>query len=84
MVQGETGELRVSIKALPKAYLYELRYTARDPGGEPGPWNTLSHIHTRKLLVSGLTPATIYAFQVRALGRLGYTDWSEPVSRMCI
>ena len=33
--------------------------------------------------VTGLTPGTIYAFQVRAMGRLGYTDWSDSATRMC-
>lgn len=26
--------------------------------------------------LSGLTPTTIYGFQVQALGVLGYSDWS--------
>ena len=83
VAQGETGELFVSIKAIPRAFLYELRYAASSPDGDPGPWKTLSHTHTRRLVVGGLTPGTIYIFEVRARGRLGYTDWSEPVSRMC-
>ena len=32
--------------------------------------------------VEGLMPGTTYAFQVRALGRLGYTDWSDSTTRM--
>jgi len=38
--------------------------------------------NTRSVLVNGLTPGTTYVFQVRALGRLGYTDWSGTVTRM--
>ncbi len=34
------------------------------------------------MIISNLTPGTTYTFQVRALGRLGYTNWSDPVSRM--
>ena len=30
----------------------------------------------QKATISGLTPAGTYQFQVRALGKLGYTDWS--------
>ena len=26
---------------------------------------------------------TSYAFQVRALGRLGFTDWSDSATKMC-
>ena len=84
LVQGETGELLVTIKTLPRAFLYELRYAVLGQDGDPVPWKTFSHTRTRRLAVSGLTPATIYVFQVRARGRLGYTDWSEPASRMCI
>ena len=36
----------------------------------------------RAITVTGLTPGTTYAFQMRALGRLGYTDWSDSVTRM--
>jgi hypothetical protein len=34
--------------------------------------------------VENLTPGTTYMFQVRAYGKLGYTDWSQPVQRMVI
>jgi hypothetical protein len=34
--------------------------------------------------VGNLTPGTTYSFQVRAFGRLGFTDLSQPVQRMCI
>ena len=30
----------------------------------------------KAITLSGLTPATIYGFQVQALGVLGYSDWS--------
>jgi hypothetical protein len=30
--------------------------------------------------ISGLTPAGTYQFQVRALGKLGYTDWSQSMT----
>ena len=31
-----------------------------------------------------LQPGTVYAFKVRAYGKLGYSDWSDMVQRMCI
>jgi len=37
---------------------------------------------SRTLTVDGLTPGATYAFQVRARGRLGFTDWSDSVTRM--
>jgi len=33
--------------------------------------------------ISNLTPGATYAFQVRALGRLGYTDWSDSMTFIC-
>jgi hypothetical protein len=34
-------------------------------------------------IIANLTPGTMYTFQVRALGLLGYTNWSDPVNRIC-
>ena len=35
-------------------------------------------------LITGLTPGTNYAIQVRAVIRSGYSDWSDPVTRICL
>jgi hypothetical protein len=35
-------------------------------------------------LISGLIPGTIYTFQVSALGHMGWTNWSDPASKMVI
>src|SRR5437660_12836253 len=37
----------------------------------------------KKVTISSLTPAAIYAFQVRALGRLGHTDCSDSMTFIC-
>jgi hypothetical protein len=34
--------------------------------------------------VNNLTPGTSYTFQVRAFGKLGYSDWSAAVERASI
>jgi hypothetical protein len=78
--QGETGELLVSLKAFRTAYVYELRVI--EPDLEP--WTALTLTNSRRVAVTGLTPGKTYSFQARAFVRLGFTDWSEPVSRMCI
>ena len=31
-----------------------------------------------------VTPGTTYMFHVRAFGKPGFTDWSQPVQRMVI
>jgi hypothetical protein len=35
------------------------------------------------VIIKNLKPGTRYAFQVRALGHLGKTDWSESAIKMC-
>ena len=79
-----SGQLLVQVKAIRKARSYELRCGASANGGTPATWTTmvLTHVQTG-ITVSGLTPGTIYAFQVRALGKLGYTDWSDSATLMC-
>ena len=66
-----------------KARIYELRSAALT-GGTPGAW-TIQLVPSAKgsAPVNGLTPGTSYALQVRAAGLLGYTDWSDSVTRMC-
>jgi len=82
--QGNSGQLLVAIKPVKKARNYELQYAALS-GGTPGQWTTITVTSSRPAIpVNGLTPGTIYVFQVRALGKLGHTDWSNSSTRMCI
>jgi len=83
--QGTSGEMLVGIGATAKARSHELRYAALGPDGIPGPWTTMSLVAVKsKISIAGLKPGTIYAFQVRALGSLGFTDWSDSTTRMVI
>jgi hypothetical protein len=36
---------------------------------------------SKVVIIGNLTPGTLYTFQVRRSGRLGYTDRSDPVNR---
>jgi chitodextrinase len=53
-------------------------------GHAPGAWQSAGlFTHSRSMTVAGLVPGTTYSFQVRAIGgSTGYSDWSNPVSRM--
>jgi hypothetical protein len=83
--QGNSGEILVSIKAVRKAKHYELHYGSVGAGGAtPVSWVTLTLPNAKPATVSGLTPGTTYAFEVRAYGVLGYTEWSDSATRMCI
>ncbi|HEY2381643.1 MAG TPA: fibronectin type III domain-containing protein [Terriglobia bacterium] len=84
--QGNTGQLLVSVKSMPKARMVEVHYapagTVQTP---PTPWTTVTIPNARKpAVLNNLTPGTTYTIQVRAYGMLGYTDWSDPVNRMVI
>jgi chitodextrinase len=50
-----------------------------------GPWQAAGvFTNSRSMTVDGLTPGTTYMFQARAVGgSTRYSDWSNPVLRMC-
>src|SRR5205823_6650143 len=78
-----SGQAIMRGKPVPKAVSYTPRYAPMGPDGKPGSWTEMHPVTIiRSITVTGLTPGTTYAFQMRALGRLGYTDWSDSVTRM--
>jgi len=82
---GNSGELLVTIKSLPRARAYDVRYASVPAGGgTPATWTTDTFASAKIAVpIRGLTPGTNYAFQVRAFGKAGYTDWSNSVTRFC-
>jgi hypothetical protein len=78
-----SGQLVMRGKPVPKAVSYTARYAPLGSDGKPGSWTELSPVTViRSITVNSLTPGTTYAFQMRALGRAGYTNWSDSVTRM--
>lgn len=84
--QRKTGELLVSFTPFyRKASRYDLRYAVSSQDGSPENWEIVVLGKARPAArVGDLTPGTTYVFQVRAFGPLGFSDWSDAVSRMCI
>ena len=81
--QGSSGQLQITIAPVAGAVSYELRYALQGAGGASGPWTSQPVTRVRPHnLVTGLTPGGTYEFQVRALGHLGFTDWSNPFPKM--
>jgi hypothetical protein len=78
-----SGQAVVKVEAETGAVAYEVRYAQVGNGGALGSWTTLTLTDSKKVTVNGLTPAGTYQFQVRALGKLGYTDWSESMTFIC-
>jgi len=82
---GNSTELVLKVTPIAHAKCYEVRSAVVGEGNIPGPWQSAGlFTSTRLMTISGLTPGTTYAFQVRAVGgSTRYSDWSNPVSRMC-
>jgi hypothetical protein len=82
--QGSPGQLVVTIKPVTMARSYELRYATVAAAGAVN-WTTITVPSTKPPIpVNNLTPGGTYTFQVRAFGKLGFSDWSASVERMCI
>ena len=78
-----SGQMKVSLMAQAGALSYQFRRAPVGPGGALGDWVEQPVGSTRPaVLVTGLTPGTAYAFQVRAVTNDGYTDWSASVTRI--
>ena len=68
-----------------KIVKYDLRYVPADAEGVPsGEWTeTVVTSSQGAFSIKNLKPGTLYVFQVRALGKLGETDWSDSATKMC-
>jgi hypothetical protein len=63
---------------------FDVRYALEGSGGGGlGPWTTVTLTSSKKVTIDGLTPAGTYQFQIRALGKLGYTDWMDAKTFIC-
>ncbi|HLH30944.1 MAG TPA: hypothetical protein VKY31_07045 [Terriglobia bacterium] len=78
-----SGQAVVKPKQQAGALTQEVRWALQGVGGTLGPWTSVSLTSSKKATISGLTQAGIYTFQIRALGRLGYTDWMDSKTFIC-
>ena len=79
-----SGQLLVQVKAVRGGKTYDLRFAAITSNTPPTVWTTEPMPNAKgPFAINGLTPGTTYAFQARARGKLGYTDWSDSVTFMC-
>jgi hypothetical protein len=78
-----SGEMMLLINAVLYARGYEVQYAALQDGN-PGPWTVVDVMNVKSAFkISGLTPITNYAFQVRAIGTANRSDWSASVNMVC-
>ena len=77
-------QIVVTVKSVAGGKSYFIRYAVMN-GTTPGPWTTIPAASIQNAsTISGLTPGTMYGFQVQALGVLGYSDWSAIETIMCV
>jgi hypothetical protein len=75
-----SGQTVVKVENQNGAIAFDVHYALEGTGGVLGPWTLMTLTSSKKVTISGLTPAGTYQFQVRALGKLGYTDWSPSMT----
>src|SRR2546427_8876160 len=78
-----SGQVVVKPQNQTGAIAFDVRYALEGSGGTLGPWTAVTLTGPKKLTISGLTLAGIYQFQIRALGKLGYTDWMDTKTFVC-
>ena len=83
--QGSTGQLLVSVRPVANARSYDVRYAPDPAAGAAINWSMVTATSTKPAIpINDLTRGVNYAVQVRAFGKLGFSDWSSPVERICI
>ena len=81
---ANSGEMMLLINAVPYARGYQVQYAALKDG-VPGPWTVVDVMSVKSAFkISGLTPATMYAFQVQAIGPNNRSDWSNSITIVCV
>jgi Fibronectin type III domain len=79
-----SGQIVVKGKPIPKARSFVIRYAQLGSDNKPGTWTEIALTNPRTIHLTGLTPGTTYAMQIRALGVLGFGEWSEVATRMSL
>jgi len=72
------GEVELSCKTVAGASSYEWQCKVHQ---DAGTWTAIKTSTTRRITVTGLTPGTMYAFRVRAIGSAGPGPWSDEATR---
>ena len=81
---ANSGEIMLLINAADYARGYQVRY-AQVKDDVPGPWTMVDVMGVKSAFkISGLTPLTMYAFQVQAIGTVNRSDWSNSVTFACV
>lgn len=81
VLNPQSGSFRIVVLPVSTSRGYELRYKNGTGDYLSGGISTSS----RDIPLPSLTPGSTYTVQVRAIGGLtGYSDWSDPITRMAM
>src|SRR5262249_15195796 len=82
---SNSGVVRITLSpSLRKVKYYEVRFAIQDSEANPTSWTTEVFTSANgPVSINNLEPGARYAFQVRVLGALGFTDWSDSVTFIC-
>ena len=78
--------MMIALLKNPDAVCYQVRCgEASAGGGFPASWTDYVVTNIKQAAaISGLMPGAAYVFQVRAITKAGYSDWSDPVTRFAV
>ena len=81
-----SGAVVLTLVKFNGAASYELRWGSTAPGAaNPTTWSSQPAANSKTpVTISNLTPGAAYVFQARAVTSTGYTDWSQPVTKMVV
>ena len=81
VVNNVSGAVQLRVNMQPNVHSLNVQYRSGS-----GAWlDGGSFPSSRLVIVSGLTPGTLYEFRVQAVGGKNQcSDWSDPVSHMCL
>ena len=68
-----SGQVVVKPEGQKGVFTFDVRYALEGAGGVLGPWTTVTIAGPRKTIITGLTMAGIYHFQIRAFGSWAVT-----------
>jgi hypothetical protein len=80
---GNSGELIVTMTKVANAKVYQVQFGVSVNGATPISWTNITFPNSKPAPIPNLTPGTAYQFQARAYGALGWSVWSDPITRVC-
>jgi hypothetical protein len=80
-----SGAVVLTLVKFKGAASYEVRWGSTAPGAANPTWSSQPVANAKTpVTISNLMPGATYVFQARAVTSTGYSDWSQPVTKMVV